>query len=1211
MAMGAQSGAQADTGAGGIPVSMKALAQKIAQLQYGGHKADADEYLKKYGGQIDPAYLKAAGVQMPKGKSLFGKITQPVMSVAAPVFNVLGRPAQVLQAGLRTVGVAAAKGIHEATGFGHEVDTSQAGFGQIGKALTGHGDLTPWSMVGSQYSGTADALRQNGAPTSGLAGFGVRALGAGADLAATAAYDPLAYVGGSLGGSTKAAEAGFGVLRGTEGIGETAVQAIRRGGTEALGEEGWNAAKAAIQDSEQVKNMARFGRRAPTGEAELAASQAAKAEKVITALERGGQKGLRVGGKTVVPYGEAAPLKAARAALGKFGKPLDWAKGALRADDEFRTKYGEKLYQAKHASELAMHGATSRGHLDIATRAGFFEKAALEGLPQAERDAITTALDTGTMDTVRSGLSKEGQDLMDNLGKLRSEGYADLGAPVVMDKGVVQAAHTSEDLEQIRRTAFEAAHSKLVQDAQIPMEAAQKEATRLRGIADTAQSQFDAAQIKLMDKSNAEGLGRTYNWGSGKNFGVLRERARVATSEALAAEAKITKTQEKIAAKVAAAPAAAEEAANAARDAAAKAGSFLKEEGTYIPRNVFTPEGVKALKQLKKTLPEAEFTSLTGDLSNLSRQGSTISRVGAETIEDTNNAWLKTFTDAGIKLKDAPLELNPTRLVAEGGRRILDAYEEIKHLSRLSQMVDETGTPLIISGEGAAERAAIAGYSKVPGTKFVGEIYADPVTIKSLTKMNHIIHSDKALGEISKLMEDLNGMWAQQATTFNFAKRYLGDIFNNALDGVTDPGVYRLGQKMQFADAAVQKEIGRAWGPEWEAAIIEKLGAKDGAIYINATKDGATTSGLLSGDVQNRFADLVKGENTKLFGKKDTGFVQRFSRNKIMDVGAKTSRFEEDNVRLANYIHNFRETGSRAIATQHVQDFLFDYNELSRSEIAFKKISRFYTYTRKNTPLQIKMLLDKPGIYSVASKAHGAVSGIMPGTAAKGLSPDYSVARGDIPFLGNMIQTDSPLADAFAKLDPLVQTVAMLPGIGKLLPKEVHPEGGAGEVLRGGFSGLFAGGTVATGTAAAEAMTNTSFLTGSPLSKKDSAIALRLAKAIMPELSKAGPVLNPKGGNIALQLTGKALGLNILPVNPKSMESEVKRRLGVLNNIIDKAKQNDEILPAQQDLIDAGLAPDEKHAKKILAAAGITLPAPKKKRTPSQIRADALAKITA
>ena len=84
--------------------------------------------------------------------------------------------------------------------------------------------------------------------------------------------------------------------------------------------------------------------------------------------------------------------------------------------------------------------------------------------------------------------------------------------------------------------------------------------------------------------------------------------------------------------------------------------------------------------------------------------------------------------------------------------------------------------------------------------------------------------------------------------------------------------------------------------------------------------------------------------------------------NKLVKTGRHIGSVIEDNARLAHFVDKLQKGMDADTAAQSVKKFLFDYTELTQTERnVFKRVFPFYSWSRKNIPLQLEMMVRKPG----------------------------------------------------------------------------------------------------------------------------------------------------------------------------------------------------------------------------------------------------------
>lgn len=1197
-------------------VSQKSFAQAIARLQFSGgdQKKTADDLLKKYGANINPAFFQAAGVKMPSQHKDGGGFLGAVGGVLGPIANVLGRPAQVLQAGLRTAGVGLAEAVRGVTGLGHEPDTRNAGWSAISKAATGHGTMTPFTMVNPdkpsiapEFAAGLERLGLGHAPGAGVA----KAIAPGFfNFAAGAAYDPTIYAGGA----SKEVRAAQDILK-EAGMGEEVAQ-IGRSGFRSMPADIRQGLSETIRNSEQVMNMA--GRGGLQG-AELTAAEEAKAAELVGALKGGGRRGVRFLGKTVIPtapISEAANLvpgvEAARAAV-RAG--LDKLAPVISLPAKLARDIGQKGADVIAEGRRAMGAATNLSARDAITRFKPFMK-----LAEGEQAAIIRGMERGAdyATVVRDTLSDEGKAAMDEFMAGRAENYASKEATAPVGDATVQRAFGNEKLAEVHTDAFNTAKETILKEMSAPLDKLQTEAERLRNFADNANARFDAHRIELMDKSNEVGLKKTYTWGPGKQFGKLKDQALRAETEAVAAEAKVAKVQGKIAAAldttelgVAPIDKQATQIADEARDAFAKTHNVLKAEDTWIHHG-FTSKGTKLFRQLAKKNP-ALAEKMIGDIKTLSSGGSLESRTIQMEIPDTNKLWADTFEAAGINTKGAQIvENNPAMIL--GGSQVAEARaaSELDMLTKLSQTANKEGTAnLIIAGDTvdpvtgeavtAAERAKELGYVPVPsGDMLKTPMFAPRELLPHLKNLQAVTQNDAELKKIVDFFRQWDSQWSKYTTSLSMTKRYVGHIFNSALAGAANPEGFQRALKAQLADRAVRSDlaIARGSGPAWEKAMIEKLGQRDFNIYNNALKSGVGATGFMPQNIANTLErEMGRGGNLIPTSKNFRPLTKLGDINQAID----------NNVRLGHYFNAFENTGSYKSASDSVYKYLFDYSELTPTEEKFKQYARFYTYLRKNTPLQVLGLIQHPGIYSTTFRAKRSLAEALP--AGPGPFAQYALEAGGVPTSAGVLGMDMPLEHAAKFVQPALQLAAMTPGLQKIMPASLHPEGGFGEVVRGGASSI-AGGPLAVAKVLVEQATGRSLSSGAPISLDTKHRMWQAVNQLVPVTSKANAVLHPRGGSIPLGVLGKLFNVNITPINSETKDAEYAREARVVADAIAKYNANGPQTVTMAELQAAGVAPSSAKAKSILKAANLPVTQNKKKLTAAQKRAAAMAKIT-
>jgi len=216
-----------------------------------------------------------------------------------------------------------------------------------------------------------------------------------------------------------------------------------------------------------------------------------------------------------------------------------------------------------------------------------------------------------------------------------------------------------------------------------------------------------------------------------------------------------------------------------------------------------------------------------------------------------------------------------------------------------------------------------------------------------------IMGGDPATKKMFQLFDKTQNMWKGFATAVRLPF-HLRNMYSNwwqaALSGVQNP--------RRFVQAA-----------EVQASYITKANKKiqlGDKVYTYkelrtlANEMGVRGKGWLGADIDVRMFDEI--ESMINYGK--------FRNLSPMKLGRKFGTAIEDNSRFAVFIDQLAKGKSPKDASRTVRKYLFDYDELTDFERkVMKRVIPFYTWTRKNAPLQIESLVTQPRKYQAYVKA--------------------------------------------------------------------------------------------------------------------------------------------------------------------------------------------------------------------------------------------------
>ena len=226
---------------------------------------------------------------------------------------------------------------------------------------------------------------------------------------------------------------------------------------------------------------------------------------------------------------------------------------------------------------------------------------------------------------------------------------------------------------------------------------------------------------------------------------------------------------------------------------------------------------------------------------------------------------------------------------------------------------------------------------EIPGVKF------EPSIAKQLNRSYKTLSNQEEVNNFLKVYDGAQNwwkMWSLGARPAYHAKNTIGNLWNNYLGGVTTVKPY--------ADAAAfQVKVAKG---NLEGKIA---GYKTQDLYDAMSTRGIFGEGQYGGDIARRMEDVIQGASRNP--------ITLSTKNPILQGGFKMGQTIEDNARIALYIDQLNKGASLDKAATHVRKYLFDYGDVSPFEKnVAKRLLPFYTWSRKNLPLQLEALATQP-----------------------------------------------------------------------------------------------------------------------------------------------------------------------------------------------------------------------------------------------------------
>jgi hypothetical protein len=291
------------------------------------------------------------------------------------------------------------------------------------------------------------------------------------------------------------------------------------------------------------------------------------------------------------------------------------------------------------------------------------------------------------------------------------------------------------------------------------------------------------------------------------------------------------------------------------------------------------------------------------------------------------------------------------------------------------------------------------GYDLIKHPMFEGKMVRSEIA-DDIKKMVEKSREDLGAQIIKKFYDPMH-KWLRAWTLFAFPSYHIrntvGAVWNNFLADVS-PADHIKAAKVIFGGKDISK-----WADEFQRGMpfeIDGIRAPTPNKKLPFKVDGKSMTHQQLLDEANEFGVMGKGQfgphgeiERGMVGEMGSVFPEATLRgaakqlgteNILVKFGARVGTQIENTVRLAHYM-NKRKLGLSAMdASMSVKKYQFDYQELSDFERNWlKRAFFFYTWTRKNVPLQAQMFLQRPGKFTGLVKAKKEVE-----TQVGGPEPD-------------------------------------------------------------------------------------------------------------------------------------------------------------------------------------------------------------------------------
>lgn len=399
------------------------------------------------------------------------------------------------------------------------------------------------------------------------------------------------------------------------------------------------------------------------------------------------------------------------------------------------------------------------------------------------------------------------------------------------------------------------------------------------------------------------------------------------------------------------------------------------QEGQLLGKAV---ELQKDLKKLSKEYPSVEKI-ITDELEN--PQGL---RAVPQKMIDIKNYLKDTYGEFLQKAHDVGLNINEIKDYAPHIRTKESFVNTLKNQFGLG--VKEWGTAGIEKGrklQGTISELSEKGidiFEKNPIVAFAkkGMAYTKAITSKEFanTVSNFALKEGEQGVEVTnKFLKGMKFLPEQAKVIDNFYQGIKPDELNVVIRGFDKIQNLWKSQALISPSYHIRNIAGNLWN-NYVAGVNPMFYAKATAIQKGvlkgsenmieqAKKLGVIDEGWYAKDIESKIIDDIKNIGGKVAQKLNP----LSQKNIVFETNRKVGSAIENNSRLAHYMSKLSEGLSPVEAAKSVKKYLFDYSDLTSFERnVLKRAVPFYTWTRKNLPIQLEGLITQPAKYALPQK---------------------------------------------------------------------------------------------------------------------------------------------------------------------------------------------------------------------------------------------------
>jgi hypothetical protein len=235
---------------------------------------------------------------------------------------------------------------------------------------------------------------------------------------------------------------------------------------------------------------------------------------------------------------------------------------------------------------------------------------------------------------------------------------------------------------------------------------------------------------------------------------------------------------------------------------------------------------------------------------------------------------------------------------------------------------------------------------------------ASPEVVNTVDKYIQGIKPEE-LKPMLKAFDATQNWWKSQAliSPMYHTRNFVGNLWNNFLGGVFNPVAYKKAGAIQMGKNLDDIILTTKNGENYTGRSILEL----------SKQKGVFGRGQFTGDIAEQIQDEMYGAIEA--AKTIQGYNPLSQRNILFKGNKAVGSAVENNAKLAHFIQKLEDGYSVDSAAKSVKKYLFDYNDLTDTERkVFKRLAPFYTWTKKNIPLQVENLFVNPEKWALVPK---------------------------------------------------------------------------------------------------------------------------------------------------------------------------------------------------------------------------------------------------